>query len=122
MMKSSLTAPGGRTSTSSRFTYSSHSGYRSPSMSRGTEAPRGTTPNEDPGRDPAGTARKGKKRILVVDDEKDLVDLIGYNLQRNGYEALTSFNGNTALEVAAREQPDLIVLDLMLPGLDGTEV
>ena len=91
-------------------------------MSRGTEPQPGTTSNEDPGRDAAGAARKGKKRILVVDDEKDLVDLISYNLQRNGYEVLTAFSGNAALELAAREQPDLIVLDLMLPGIDGTEV
>src|SRR4051812_39351610 len=114
MIKSSLPAVSGRTSTSSRFAYASHSGYRSPSMSRGTETPRGMTSNKDPGRDPAATARKGKRRILVVDDEKDLVDLISYNLGRNGYDVLTAFNGNTALELAAREQPDLIVLDLML--------
>ena len=70
-------------------------------------------------RDNAGGAaavRKGKKKVLVVDDEKDLVDLISYNLQRNGYDVVTAFNGNAALEVAGREQPDLIVLDLMLPG------
>ncbi len=67
-------------------------------------------------------ARKGKKKVLVVDDEKDLVDLITYNLQRNGYDVVSAFNGNAALEVAEREQPDLIVLDLMLPGIDGTEV
>jgi DNA-binding response OmpR family regulator len=66
--------------------------------------------------------RKGKKKVLVVDDEKDLVDLITYNLQRNGYDVVSAFNGNTALDVAEREQPDLIVLDLMLPGIDGTEV
>ena len=70
----------------------------------------------------ANPARKGKKKILVVDDEKDLVDLITYNLQRNGYDVVSAFNGNAALEVAEREQPDLIVLDLMLPGIDGTEV
>ncbi len=67
-------------------------------------------------------SRKGKKTILVVDDEKDLVDLITYNLQRNGFDALSAYNGNEALEIALREQPDLIVLDLMLPGIDGTEV
>lgn len=66
--------------------------------------------------------RKGKKKVLVVDDEKDLVDLITYNLQRNGYDVVSAFNGNAALDVAEREQPDLIVLDLMLPGIDGTEV
>jgi two-component system phosphate regulon response regulator PhoB len=62
------------------------------------------------------------RRVLVVDDEKDLVDLITYNLQRNGYEVFAANDGNTALEIAQRELPDLIVLDLMLPGIDGTEV
>jgi DNA-binding response OmpR family regulator len=65
---------------------------------------------------------KLSKTILVVDDEKDLVDLIAYNLQRNGYGVLSAHNGNDALEIAQRERPDLVVLDLMLPGVDGTEV
>jgi DNA-binding response OmpR family regulator len=65
---------------------------------------------------------KPSKTILVVDDEKDLVDLITYNLQRNGYGVLSAHNGNDALDIAQRERPDLVVLDLMLPGLDGTEV
>jgi two-component system phosphate regulon response regulator PhoB len=65
---------------------------------------------------------RGRKRILVVDDEKDLVDLITYNLQRNGYESLGASNGHEALEIAQRELPDLILLDLMLPGIDGMEV
>jgi DNA-binding response OmpR family regulator len=84
----------------------------------GSEAVR----SPEPPRDSAPPIRKGKKRVLVVDDEKDLVDLISYNLQRNGYDVLPAHNGNTALELATREQPDLIVLDLMLPGIDGTEV
>src|SRR3982750_2718452 len=67
-------------------------------------------------------SRGGRKRILVVDDEKDLVDLITYNLQRNGYDFLAATSGTEALEIAQREQPDLIILDLMLPGIDGTEV
>src|SRR4051812_26296481 len=65
---------------------------------------------------------RGRKRILVVDDEKDLVDLITYNLGRNGYDHLAAYNGTDAIELAQREQPDLIILDLMLPGVDGTEV
>ncbi len=69
-----------------------------------------------------GPSRKGKRRVLVVDDEKDLVELISYNLGRNGFDVLTAFSGNDALEVAQREVPDLVVLDLMLPGIDGTEV
>ncbi len=71
---------------------------------------------------PAAAGRKGKRTVLVVDDEKDLVDLITYNLTRNGYAVLGAFGGNEALEIAARQTPDLIVLDLMLPGIDGTEV
>ncbi len=63
-----------------------------------------------------------RKTILVVDDEKDLIDLVTYNLQRNGYDVLTASTGLEALEIARRERPDLIILDLMLPGLDGTEV
>ena len=71
---------------------------------------------------PAASTRRAKRRVLVVDDEKDLVDLISYNLTRGGFEVVTAYNGNDALEVAQREIPDLVVLDLMLPGIDGTEV
>jgi two-component system alkaline phosphatase synthesis response regulator PhoP len=72
---------------------------------------------------PAGAGpRKGKRTVLVVDDEKDIVEMLSYNLVRNGYAVLTAHSGTDALEVAGREIPDLIVLDLMLPGLDGTEV
>src|SRR5271163_2982945 len=63
-----------------------------------------------------------KRRILVVDDERDIVDLVRYNLNKNGYDVLVAYDGNEALEIARREMPDLIVLDLMLPGLSGTEV
>ena len=62
------------------------------------------------------------KTVLVVDDERDLVDLVSYNLTRNGYEVLVATDGNDALDIATREQPNLILLDLMLPGIDGTEV
>jgi DNA-binding response OmpR family regulator len=65
---------------------------------------------------------KIKKKVLVVDDEKDIVELISFNLARNGYDVLTAHNGNDALEIAEREMPDLIVLDIMMPGIDGTEV
>src|SRR3984957_2893462 len=63
-----------------------------------------------------------RRKVLVVDDEKDIVELVAYNLGRNGYEALVAYDGNEALEIARKEPPDLIVLDLMLPGIDGTEV
>ena len=71
---------------------------------------------------PDASARKGKRTILVVDDEKDIVEMVSYNLTRNGYAVLSAYGGLEALDLAARETPDLIVLDLMLPGLDGTEV
>jgi two-component system alkaline phosphatase synthesis response regulator PhoP len=70
----------------------------------------------------AAGARKGKRRVLVVDDERDIAETILYNLGRNGYDTLVAYNGADALEIAQRERPDLVVLDLMLPGLDGTEV
>jgi DNA-binding response OmpR family regulator len=67
-------------------------------------------------------APRNQKKVLVVDDEKDLLDLITYNLQRNGYDVVACDNGADAVETAVNESPDLILLDLMLPGLDGTEV
>jgi DNA-binding response OmpR family regulator len=67
-------------------------------------------------------APAGRSTILVVDDEKDLVDLIAYNLTRNGYRVLTADSGDQALAIARRDRPDLVVLDLMLPGTSGTEV
>ncbi len=69
-----------------------------------------------------GNGLKSKKKVLVVDDEKDIVEMIAFNLQRNGYDVLTAHNGNDALDLAERQAPDLILLDLMMPGLDGTEV
>lgn len=58
-------------------------------------------------------------RILIVEDEQDIADLIGFNLQRAGYEVLKAHDGLEGTEMAKRERPDLIVLDLMLPGRDG---
>lgn len=60
--------------------------------------------------------------ILVVDDEKDLADLIRFNLARNHYRVLVAHDGETAVELARREHPDLVILDLMLPRLSGQEV
>jgi two-component system response regulator VicR len=61
-------------------------------------------------------------RILIVDDEPPIVDVLVYNLKRANYEVLVARDGQEALDVAQREQPDLIILDLMLPVLDGLEV
>jgi DNA-binding response OmpR family regulator len=70
----------------------------------------------------AASSRRPKRRVLVVDDERDIAETILYNLGRNGYEGLVAYNGSEGLEIAQRERPDLVVLDLMLPGIDGTEV
>jgi two-component system phosphate regulon response regulator PhoB len=62
------------------------------------------------------------QKILIVEDERDIADLIGFNLQRNGYEVLKAHDGISGTEVAMRERPALIILDLMLPGRDGFAV
>ena len=62
------------------------------------------------------------KKILVVDDEPTLVATVKYNLEREGYQVVTAADGESGVEVARAERPDLVVLDLMLPGLDGFEV
>ncbi len=60
--------------------------------------------------------------ILVVDDEKDIVELVSYNLAREGYKIIKAFSGETALKLAGSELPDVIILDLMLSGINGLEV
>src|SRR6202030_1739767 len=62
------------------------------------------------------------RKILVVDDEAVLVETIAYNLEQAGYAVVTAADGASALEAAQREKPDLIILDLMLPEMDGLEV
>jgi len=62
------------------------------------------------------------KTVLVVDDEPDLVDTIKFGLERAGYEVLTAYNGFEALGVARAEEPDVIILDVMLPKKNGYEV
>lgn len=57
--------------------------------------------------------------ILSVDDEQDVTDLVAFHLQRAGYEVLTAADGRQALDVIQRRRPDLIILDLMLPDIDG---
>lgn len=63
-----------------------------------------------------------KEKILVVDDEQDLVKLVRFNLEKDGYKVISAFNGEDALFLARKERPALIILDLMLPGIDGLEV
>ena len=60
--------------------------------------------------------------ILVVDDDRKIVDLLSLYLTRDGFKVLPAYDGERALAVARRMRPDLIILDLMLPGLDGTDV
>ena len=62
------------------------------------------------------------QKILVVDDEPDIVELVAFNLQAEGYEVITAANGLDALNAARSSLPDLIILDLMLPELDGLSV
>ncbi|AUJ59805.1 MULTISPECIES: response regulator transcription factor [Bacillus amyloliquefaciens group] len=62
------------------------------------------------------------KKILVVDDEQSIVTLLQYNLERSGYDVITASDGEEALELAENENPDLIVLDVMLPKVDGIDV
>ena len=63
-----------------------------------------------------------KKNILVVDDEKDIVDLITYNLEKEGFAAIKAYDGETALDLVKTKKPDLLILDLMLPGVRGLDV
>ena len=62
------------------------------------------------------------KKILIVDDEVDLVETVRFPLEMEGYHVLVSYNGEDALNQARKENPDLILLDLMLPKLDGYKV
>jgi DNA-binding response OmpR family regulator len=62
------------------------------------------------------------KKILVVDDEVDLVKTVSFSLEAEGYTVLVSYNGEDALNQARKENPDLILLDIMLPKLDGYKV
>ena len=62
------------------------------------------------------------KKILIVDDEKPISDIIKFNMVKEGYEVVTAFNGREALEMFEAERPDILILDLMLPELDGLEV
>jgi len=68
------------------------------------------------------TAAPGGERVLVVDDEPDIVALVVYHLAKAGYRVSSAMNGTDALAIAIRERPALVVLDLMLPGLSGFEV
>ena len=61
------------------------------------------------------------KKILLVDDDTDITEFLGYNLEKEGYHVLKANNGPDAITIAKTEKPDLIVLDVMMPGMDGVE-
>lgn len=63
-----------------------------------------------------------KEKILIVEDEKDIVKMLDYNFKKEGFRIVSCNDGERALDLANREHPDLILLDLMLPGMDGLEV
>ena len=65
---------------------------------------------------------KNKKTILIVDDEKPIVDILVYNLQKEGYDTLEANDGELAVKLALEKKPDLILLDIMLPKMDGLAV
>lgn len=63
-----------------------------------------------------------KKKIVVVEDEPDILEVLSYNLRREGFEVHAAATGTIGLSLIRREKPDLILLDLMLPGMDGLEI
>jgi len=69
-----------------------------------------------------GESARRVHQILVVDDEEDLLELVAYNLTKEGYQVACVASGEEALQAARKQPPDLIVLDLMLPAVDGLEV
>lgn len=69
-----------------------------------------------------GIGMNGDKKILIVDDEDDILEFLEYNLKNEGYEVATAINGKEAILTAIKFQPDLILLDIMMPEMDGIEV
>ena len=63
-----------------------------------------------------------KEKVLIVEDEKDIIKMLEYNLKKEGFRVVDARDAEDALDLAVREHPDLILLDLMLPGMDGLEV
>ena len=63
-----------------------------------------------------------KTKILVVDDEKPIADILEFNLDKEGYDVFVAYDGNEAIDLVRTEEPDLVLLDIMLPEKDGMEV
>jgi two-component system alkaline phosphatase synthesis response regulator PhoP len=64
---------------------------------------------------------ENKIKVLIVDDEPDILEFLHYNLSRNGFDTIQASNGKDAIKLADKEVPDLILLDIMMPGIDGVE-
>lgn len=65
--------------------------------------------------------KKKEIKILLVDDEQDILEIVGYNLSQEGYKIVTASNGKEAIAVAKKELPNLIIMDVMMPEMDGME-
>ena len=63
-----------------------------------------------------------KNKILVVDDDPDIIEIISYNLKKENYKVFSCYNGTDSIKIAEKEKPDLIILDIMMPGMDGIQV
>ncbi|MHC4206595.1 MAG: response regulator [Planctomycetota bacterium] len=63
-----------------------------------------------------------KRKILIIEDDRDIVEMLEYNLREEGYQTISALNGEKGIALAGKEQPDLIILDIMLPVMDGFEV
>src|SRR5687768_13551826 len=66
--------------------------------------------------------RMGRNTVLVIDDARDLIELVRVNLEKSGFDVLAASDGRSGLAIAAEHAPDVILLDLMMPGMDGLEV
>ncbi|HEV8378058.1 MAG TPA: response regulator, partial [Tepidisphaeraceae bacterium] len=63
-----------------------------------------------------------KHTVLVIDDAKDLIELVRFNLEKSGFDVMAALDGRSGLSIASQHAPDIILLDLMMPGMDGLEV
>jgi len=87
-----------------------------------TSAGRGAEPVASPRTTGSEAARRGKVRVLLVEDEEDLVRSLSYSLEAAGYQVSSALDGATALRLATAQPPDIVLLDLMLPDISGLEV
>jgi two-component system phosphate regulon response regulator PhoB len=69
-----------------------------------------------------GRSLMSRGKILIVEDDRDIVEMVEYNLKQEGYSTIHTYDGEKGIELAEEERPDLIILDLMLPAIDGFEV